>query len=213
MRKEIGPEQKEEIKSVWSPTVCAANTILLMQKRVFVRSWIPFGMAGTPKACPRRVDQTDIALSVTKFSRAKLIHACLGWNMVHLCIQWLHVHGSIINLCFLLLQINPAHCVLHPGLVIPLLEVFPCMSSSRFFSLFCAVHGNNSILQQVLQFHGLYQVGIPHKALVCNLHILVGFVHLVDLLAPFLEGRLRPEHSCIVLHHLLHLQSQVCCWF
>mmetsp|Transcript_3979 Transcript_3979/g.6122 ORF Transcript_3979/g.6122 Transcript_3979/m.6122 type:complete len:214 (-) Transcript_3979:1430-2071(-) len=123
-------------------------------------------------------------------------------------IQSVFMDRSIIYANFAAL-VNPSESVLHPVGVISFLEIFPCMSTSALLACLSTVHCDRCICKKVFELQRLDQICVPHKTSVFQLDISKCAVHLADLLAPLFQSSLRPKHSSIVLHHPLHVQSNI----
>lgn len=64
--------------------------------------------------------------------------------------------------------------------------------------------------EQVLELERLEKISVPHQSLIVDLHIWVGLVDLVDLVASLLKGLLGAVHCCVSLHVALHLLADLC---
>jgi len=61
--------------------------------------------------------------------------------------------------------------VLHPILVVSLSEIISGMCTSGFLPIFSSEHGHLGLNHEVLEFHGLNQIGVPDVSTVANAQI------------------------------------------
>lgn len=104
----------------------------------------------------------------------------------------------------------PGQGVFSPVLVVSGWVVLSCVGTTGLLSL-C---GGDGCLcgagQQVAQLHGLDEVAVPDHGLVGDVYVLEGLVDGGDVLDTFVQGLLHSEHGDVLLHGLLHVQSDLC---
>lgn len=103
--------------------------------------------------------------------------------------------------------------MLHPLLVVSLREVVSGMGSSGLLSVLSCEHGHLGLYHQILQLHGLHQVSVPDVAAVTDAEVMHNAGVVMQLCAALLQIILPPEHCSILLHGLLHAQSNFGGWF
>ncbi|BAP70456.1 conserved hypothetical protein [Kluyveromyces marxianus] len=86
------------------------------------------------------------------------------------------------------------------------------MSTTRFLSFSSRFGGLSSTSQQVLQFKGFDQVRVPDHGSVSGLDISEGLVDGGDVLNTFVQRFLCSKDGDILLHSLLHSQSDLSSW-
>lgn len=98
--------------------------------------------------------------------------------------------------------------MLHPVLVITVLEILTGVGTTGLLAGASRVHGLGSTGQQVLELEGLDQITVPDHAAVSDSDILEGLEDLVNLGDTLIQGGLGTEDGGIVLHDLLHVQTE-----
>ena len=86
------------------------------------------------------------------------------------------------------------------------------MRTTAFFAIFGRIHGDNGLADQIIQFEGFNQVGIPDHGGIRYLHVLNRRPDLIDFTHPFFKHFSSAENGTIVLHDLLHVQTNFRRW-
>jgi hypothetical protein len=149
-----------------------------------------------------------ITINSIKKNACRLISSLLRRHLRHIFVERLIVNRSVLNLNLAAL-VDPRQSVLHPVSVITLREIFTSMSTTTFLSVLGAVHSHDGVEHQVLKFESLDQVGVPSQSAISDLKIGLFLECFVDELNTFLQDVTSSEDSAVVLHNLLHLQSQL----
>jgi len=99
--------------------------------------------------------------------------------------------------------------VLHPVLIISLLEVVTSMSTTRLLSVLSSVNGHLCLKKEVLELESLYQISVPNVSAITNADVLILLRNILELLAALLKEVLLSEDSSMTLHSLLHSHSNL----
>ena len=99
--------------------------------------------------------------------------------------------------------------MLHPVLVVALVEVFPGVGAAAFGAVRRPGDGDHRLADQVLELQGLHQVGVPDQAAVGHLQVAALGLHPGQALDAVVEAFARPVDRSVLGHDQLHLGAQV----
>ena len=117
------------------------------------------------------------------------------------------MHGAIIDFNFIVY--HPGQGMFHPVGIITLRVIFPRMAATAFMAVAGGSNRYAGLTEQVIQFQGFNQVGIPDHGFVFYPHIgkrLLDFRHGGNA---FIQCGLRPEYGRFALHGFLHVQTNI----
>jgi hypothetical protein len=131
------------------------------------------------------------------------------WDGLNLIIESFVDNSTVGDLWLLGWVIASGQSVLHPGVVETLSEVVSSVGSARLLSILSSVHGHLGLDHEVLEFHGLDEVGIPDAAAIFDADVSNSLRELVEGLAASLKVVLSAEDSSVLLHGLLHVKTDL----
>lgn len=106
---------------------------------------------------------------------------------MHLLVEWLIDHCSVPQLDLGILDIRlvkEGQSVLHPIDVVAIGEILLRMRPTRFLPGLCRMDLLHRLVEQILQFERLNEVGVPDHAAVCDANVAVLFQNAInDVLA------------------------------
>jgi hypothetical protein len=136
------------------------------------------------------------------------VHSLERRDRLNLVVKGLVDHSSVGDLRFLLGAGSLAQSVLHPVDIVTLGEVISSVSTARFLSVLGGVHGHLTLDKEVLELHGLNQVGVPDLSTIGDSDSVVVLRNGVEFLASLFEIILSSEDSSVSGHALLELKSE-----
>lgn len=118
-------------------------------------------------------------------------------------------HFTVCDLWLFLGSACLAEGVLHPVDIVTFGEVISSVSTARFFSVFSSVHGHLSLDEEVLEFHGFNQIGVPDLTSVRDADVTIVLRNGMNSLTALLEVILSTEDSSVSGHRLLELKAEL----
>src|SRR5258706_803843 len=107
------------------------------------------------------------------------------------------------------LGVYPAQGMLHPILVVPVRKVLAGLSAAALLAILRRVHGRDGLPQQIVEFKGLDEIGVPYQRTIRDLHVRKGGEHLRELAPAVAQGFAGAKYRGVALHDALHVQAHV----
>src|SRR5258706_14182968 len=107
------------------------------------------------------------------------------------------------------LGVYPAQGMLHSILVVPVRKVLAGLSAAALPAILRRVHGRDGLPQQIVEFQGLDEIGVPYQRTIRDLHVRKGGEHLRELAPAVAQGFAGAKYRGVALHDALHVQAHV----
>ena len=102
--------------------------------------------------------------------------------------------------------------VFHPLVVETLSEVVSGVCTARLLSVLGSEHCHLRLNHEVLELHGLDEIGVPDIATVADADVSDLLRRVVKNFAALLKVVLATEDGSVLLHSRLHLETDLGCW-
>ncbi len=97
-----------------------------------------------------------------------------------------------------------------PVFVVSLGKILSGVSAPTLLPLPCSLYGNPSLTQQVIEFQGFKQIGVPDQSPIAGAYIGKTLLDGADSCYTLVEYLASAEYSTVVLHGSLHLKADAC---
>ena len=131
------------------------------------------------------------------------------WNSLDFVIKGCVNNISVCNLWLVLSFGLVGESVLHPVLIVSLLEVVSGVGTSGLLSVLSGENGHFSLNKKILELKSFYKISVPYITPIAYFNVGEHLRNFVDLLAALLKEILSPEDSGVSLHGLLQLASNL----